>query len=97
MHEMILLKLDIQIPRGEVEALSRRCRTNKTRFRKGKNIFLAVARNLQVQNDVEAEIREEKRRSNGRKLGDEARRRRCGAYGKLRHNARTCQIDLQAF
>lgn len=96
MHKMVLLKPENQILRGEVETLSRRRRTNKTRLQKEGSLSLAAARDLQVRNDAEVEIREEKRRSSGRKPRVEARRRHCGACGKSGHNARTCQLNAQA-
>lgn len=95
MHKMVLLKSENHILRGEVEALSRRRRTKKTRLQKGGSLSLAAARDLQVRNDAEVEIREEKRRSSGRKPRVEARRRHCGACGKPGHNARTCQSNAQ--
>lgn len=93
MHEMVLLKSENKNLREEVEALSRRRRTKKRRLQRGGSLSLAAGRDLQVRDDDEAEIREEKRRSNGRKPRVEVRRRRCGACGNPGHKARTCQMD----
>lgn len=67
MYEMVLLKSENKNLREEVEVLSRHRRTKKRRFQKGESLSLAARRDLQVREDDEAEIREEKRQSSGRK------------------------------
>lgn len=55
---------------------------------------LAEGQDLQVQNEVEVQIKLKTQRSSGRKPRTETRPRACGVCGKAGHNARTCQVVI---
>jgi hypothetical protein len=95
MHQMDLLKSEIQILREANETLSKRRRAKKTRLRQGGSLTLAEGQDIQAQKDVEVQVREEMRQSSGRKKRTETKERRCGTCGKPGHNARTCDVDVE--
>jgi hypothetical protein len=95
MHQMALLKSENRILREENEILSKRRRAKKTRLRQGGSLTLAEGQDIQTQNDVEVQVKEEMRQSSGRKPRTETKQRRCGVCGKPGHNARTCIVDVE--
>jgi hypothetical protein len=95
MHKMALMQSEIMILRHANETLSTRRRAKKTRLRQGGSLTLAEGQDIQTQKDVEVQVKEETRQSNGRKPRVETKQRQCGVCGKPGHNARTCQIDVE--
>ena len=95
MHNMALLKAENEQLRATNATISKRRRARKTRLRPNGSMTVADGQDLQDQNDVEEQIKQEDRRTNGRKPRDETKGRRCGACGKTGHNARTCQITVE--
>ncbi|OAQ57671.2 DDE superfamily endonuclease [Pochonia chlamydosporia 170] len=96
MHQVALLKAEVNQLREANALLSKRRRAKKTRLRQGGSMTIAEGQALQDQNDVEDQIQQEDRKTRGRKPRDETKGRRCGVCGKTGHNARTCQIDVEA-
>jgi hypothetical protein len=96
MHQIALLKSEVNTLREENALLSRRRRAKKTRLREGGSMTLAEGQDLQAQNEVEVQIKQETQRSSGRKPRTETRPRVCGVCGKAGHNARTCQVVISS-
>lgn len=95
MHKLALLKSENQILREENALLSRRRRAKKTRLRQGGSLTLGQGQGLQADIEVNVQVKEETRRSSGRKPRAETKKRRCGVCGETGHNARTCQIEIE--
>jgi hypothetical protein len=95
MHQLALLKAEIQSLRAANEALSKRRRAKKQRLRQGGSLSVQNAQDLQGERDVEVQIKEEIQAGSGRKPRVETRARRCGNCGEPGHNARTCQVVVE--
>jgi hypothetical protein len=93
MHQLALLKSENQILRQANDELSKRRRTKKMRLRQGGSLSVQDGQDLQDENDVAQQIREEERAGSGRKPRTETRARRCGKCSETGHNARTCEND----
>ena len=93
MHQLALLKSENQILRQANEELSKRRRAKKMRLRQGGPLSVQGGQDLQDENNVALQIREEERAGSGRKPRTETRARRCGKCGETGHNARTCEND----
>ena len=63
------------------------------RLRQGGSLSVQDGQDLQDENDVAQQIREEERAGSGRKPRTETRARHCGKCGETGHNARTCEND----
>lgn len=72
--------------------LSRRRRVKRTRLRKEGSITLGEGQDLQDQNEVDGQIKQETRQNSGRKPRTETRARVCDNCGEAGHNVRTCQV-----
>lgn len=94
MHRMALMESDVQHLRGELETLSKRRRAKKTQLRQGGSLSVAEAQDLQAQNDVNVQVKEETQQRSGRAPRSETKKRRCGVCGNTGHNARTCQVVI---
>lgn len=92
MHKLTLVQSEVQLIRGELETLSKRRRAKKKRLRQGGSMSIAEAEDIQAQNEVDVQMKQETQLSRGRKQGIELAPRRCGTCGKAGHNSRTCQI-----
>ena len=92
MHQLALLKAEIQNLRQANEVLSKRRRARKTRLQQGGSLSQQQAQELQDERDIVEQVEQEIRASSGRKPREETRARRCGKCSKTGHNARTCQI-----
>ncbi|KAK1638453.1 hypothetical protein BDP81DRAFT_424998, partial [Colletotrichum phormii] len=90
-----LLEAENKTLREENNLLSRRRRSKKTRLRQGGSLTIAEADDLQSQKEAIAQIKEETRRSNGRRPRTETGQRRCGVCGNTGHNARTCPFQKE--
>ena len=95
MHQVALLKAEVNQLREANALLSKRRRARKTRLRQGGSMTIAEGQALQDQKDVEEQIKQEDRQRRGRKPRDERKVRRCGVCGEAGHNARTCQINME--
>ena len=92
MHQLVLLKAENQSLRQANEALSKRRRAKKTRLRQGGSLSQQEAQDLQDDQDVREQVKQEIKASGGRKPREESRARRCGNCGETGHNTRTCEI-----
>ncbi len=96
MHRMALLRAENEQLRGANATLSKRRRARKTRLRQGGSMTIAEGQALQDQKDIEQQIQQDIRRTQGRKPRNETKGRQCGRCGKSGHNARTCQITVES-
>jgi len=96
MHEVALLRAQVRGLQAANELVSKRRRAKKTRLRAEGSLSIQEARDLKEQMDMDNQVKDEMRGSNGRKARVETRSRRCGVCGKTGHNARTCSIDVEA-
>jgi hypothetical protein len=94
MHQIALLKSEVQILREENETLSRRQNVKKKRLRQGGRLALRQGQDMQGQNDVDVQLQEESRGNGRRKRKARTEQRRCGVCGRAGHNARSCQIEV---
>ncbi|KAM6508252.1 hypothetical protein FALCPG4_18988 [Fusarium falciforme] len=92
MHEMALMRSEIQDLRRANETLSRRRRAKRTRLQKRGTMTLEDGREAVSQKEVNAQAVAESSRSGGQGGSARVKERRCGTCGKTGHNTRTCQI-----
>ncbi|KAM6513396.1 hypothetical protein FALCPG4_18944 [Fusarium falciforme] len=92
MHEMALMRAEIQDLRRANETLSRRRRAKRTRLQKRGTMTLEEGREAVGQKEVNAQAVAESSRSGGQGGSARVKERRCGTCGKTGHNTRTCQI-----
>ncbi|KAF4451962.1 hypothetical protein F53441_5134 [Fusarium austroafricanum] len=92
MHEMALLRAELQDVRQANETLSRRRRAKKTRLQKGGAMTVEEGRRAIDQIDGDTQVVAEWSRGGGQEGSARAKERRCGTCGKTGHNARRCQI-----
>jgi hypothetical protein len=95
-HKVTLLTAENRELRREIEALSRRRRAKRTRLQKGGVLTVREGQELIDQMDVDTQVVAESSRSGGRGSSARPRERRCGRCGKTGHNARTCQVVVEA-
>ncbi|ENH67784.1 hypothetical protein FOC1_g10001255 [Fusarium oxysporum f. sp. cubense race 1] len=96
MHEVVLLRNEVRNLRDANEILSRRRRAKRTRLQKGGAMTAEEASQVIDQMDVDAQVVAELSRSGGRGRSVGPGVRRCGVCGKTGHNARTCQVVIEA-
>jgi len=90
-HENTLLAAEVRTLRKANEALSKRRRAKKNRIRQGGALTIEDARDVLAQEEVDEQIRRDKR-SRGVDRGEgNSTTRCCSTCGKTGHNARTCQ------
>ena len=92
MHQLALLKAEIQNLRQANEVLSKRRKARKTRIQQGGSLSQQEAQELQDERDVVQQVEQEIRASGGRKPREETRVYRCSKCGGTKHNAQMCQI-----
>ncbi|KAH7471539.1 hypothetical protein FOMA001_g13494 [Fusarium oxysporum f. sp. matthiolae] len=95
-HKVTLLTAENRELRREIEALSRRRRAKRTRLQKEGVLTVGEGQELIDQMDVDTQVVAESSRSGGRGSSARPRERRCGRCGKTGHNARTCQVVIEA-
>jgi hypothetical protein len=96
MHKVTLLVAENKELRQANEILSRRRRQKRTRLQKGGVMTIQEVSQVINQMDVDTQVVAKSSRSGcrGRSVGPGVRR--CGVCGETGHNARTCQVDIQA-
>ncbi|KAK7583617.1 hypothetical protein V3481_012901 [Fusarium oxysporum f. sp. vasinfectum] len=94
MHEMALMRSEIQDLRRANETLSRRRRAKRTRLQKRGKMTLEGGREAIDQKDINAHAVAESSRSSSQRGSAQIKERHCGTCGKTGHNRRTCQIDV---
>jgi len=95
MHEMALLRAEVQDLRQANEILSRRRRAKRTRLQKRGVMTVEEGRQAIDQMDVDMQVVAESSRSGGRGRSVGPGVRRCGVCSKPGHNARTCQVVIE--
>jgi hypothetical protein len=93
-HENTLLATKVRTLRKANEALSKRRRARKNRIRQGGVLTIEDVHDILAQEEVNEQIRRDKRSGGVRQNEGQSGARRCGNYGKTSHNARTCQEDV---
>ena len=96
MHEVTLLRGEVQDLRQANEILSRRRRAKRTRLQKGGVMTVQEASQVIDQMDINTQVVAESSRSGGQGRSARPGVRRCGVCGKAGHNARTCQVVLES-
>ncbi|KAM5526918.1 transposase [Fusarium oxysporum f. sp. phaseoli] len=89
MHEVTLLRGQVQDLQQANEVLSRRRRARRTRLHKRGVVKVEEGRQVIDQMDVDAQVVAESSRSGGQGRSARPRVRHCGICGKSCHNART--------
>lgn len=95
MHQMALLRGEVETLRKANEGLSKRRRAKKTRVRHGGTLTVQDAKDLLDQNAVDEQMVKETREGSGSMRGAYTRIRCCSVCGKPGHNARTCQEAVE--
>ena len=93
-HELTLALAENRTLRKANEALSKRRRAKKNRIRQGGALTVEDAHDILAQEEVDKQIRRDKRSGGGCQNEGQSGARRCGNCGKTGHNARTCQEDV---
>jgi hypothetical protein len=97
MHKVTLLGAENKELRQANKILSRRRRQKRTRLQKGGIMTVQEASQVIDQIDINMQVEAEMSRSGGRGRSAGPGVRRCGVCSETGHNARTCQVDIQAF
>ena len=95
MHQMALLRGEVETLRKANEGLSKRQRAKKTRVRLGGSLTVQDATDLLDQKAIDEQVVKETREGRGSIRGASTRIRCCGVCGKPGHNARTCQEAVE--
>ncbi|CAN5189596.1 hypothetical protein BH09PAT2_BH09PAT2_11550 [soil metagenome] len=90
-HENTLLAAENRTLRKANEALSKRRRAKKNRIRQGGVLTVKDAHDILAQEEVDEQIRRDKRSREVDRSAGNSTARRCSTCGKTGHNARTCQ------
>ena len=90
-HELTLVNAELRILRVANEALSKRRRAKKNRIRQGGALTVEDAHNIMAQDEVNEQIRRDRRSRGVNREEGISTTRRYGTCGKTGHNARTCQ------
>ena len=88
------MSAELRTLRAANEALSKRRRAKKNRIRQGGALTIEDAHDILAQEEVDEQIRRDKRSRGGRQNEGQLSARRCGNCGKTSHNTRTCQEDV---
>ena len=66
MHRLALVQSEVHLMRGELDTLSKRRRAKKTRLRQGGSLTIAEAEDIQVQNAVDIQMKQETQQNSSR-------------------------------
>ncbi|RKK08368.1 hypothetical protein BFJ68_g17297 [Fusarium oxysporum] len=92
MHEMALLRSEMQILRQSNETLNKRRRAKRIRLQSRGKMTVDEGREAIDQMDINTQLQAESSRSSGRGGSARPMERRCRTCGKAGHNTMTCQI-----
>jgi hypothetical protein len=95
-HQLTLVTAEVHTLRAANEALSKRRRAKKARIRQGGTLAVEEAHDVLSQREVDEQIRRDKRSAEAFQNEGKSTGRRCGSCGKTGHNARTCQLVVDA-
>jgi hypothetical protein len=90
-HELTLVNAELRTLRAANEALSKRRRAKKNRIRQGGALTVEDTHDIMAQDEVNEQIRRDRRFRGVNREEGISTARRCGTCGKTGHNARTCQ------
>ena len=93
-HEMTLMSAELCTLRAANQALSKRWRAKKNRICQGGVLTVEDVHDILAQEEVDEQIRRDKRSRGGHQNEGQLGARRCGNCGKTGHNTRTCQEDV---
>jgi hypothetical protein len=91
---MTLLSAEVRVLRAAHEALSKRRRAKKARIRQGGALIVEDAQDIIAQKDVDEQVRRDLRIERGNRREGQLSKRHYSTCNKARHNARTCQADI---
>jgi polyhydroxyalkanoate synthesis regulator phasin len=95
MHEVALLRSEVQILRQSNEALSKRRRAKRTRLQNRGKMTLDEGRDAIDQMDASRQVVAESSGSRGQGGLVRPKERHCRMCGKTGHNVRTCQVVIE--
>lgn len=95
MHEVALLRAEVQSLREANPRFSKRRRVKKAQLRVGGSLTALEAQESIAQRDVEEELRAGRRQDRAQRKEATQRVRRCRSCGKSGHNARSCVEDAE--
>jgi uncharacterized protein YaiL (DUF2058 family) len=90
-HKVTLLTAENCTLRKANEALSKHRRAKKNRIHRGGTLTIEDANNILAQNEVDEQIRRDKRSREGFQNEGRSTMQRCSTCRKPGHNAQTCQ------
>ena len=90
-HQVTLLTAETRTLRKANKALSKRRRAKKNYIRQGGALTIEDAHDILAQEEVDEQIRRDKRSRGVDRSEGNSTARRCGTCRKTGHNARTCQ------
>jgi hypothetical protein len=93
-YKNTLLAAEVRTLRAANKALSKRRRAKKNRIRQGGALTVEDAHDILAQEEVDEQIRRDKRSRGGRQNEGQSSARRYGNCGKTGYNTRTCQEDV---
>jgi hypothetical protein len=93
MHEVALLRTEVQGLREANSILSKRRRVKKQRLQTGGSLTAPEGRNIVAQRAEKADLRTKRRQDRAQQRGGEKRVTRCRSCGASGHNARNCKAD----
>jgi hypothetical protein len=96
LHRLALVEARLKDLEQANKILSRRRRSKRTRLQKGGAMTVQEASQVIDQMDVDAQVVAESSRNGARGRSERPGGRRCGVCGKAGHNARTCQVVIEA-
>jgi hypothetical protein len=92
MHEMTLIRAEIQDLRQATEMVSRCHGAKGSQLQTGEAMVVDEGRQVIDRLDVGVQVECESTRSGSRGGSAQAKERGCGGCGKTKHNARICQV-----
>jgi hypothetical protein len=95
MHEVALLRAEVQSLREANSLLSKRRRVKKQQLRVGGSLTAQESKDLIAQRDADEELRMKRRQDRAQRRGTAQRVTRCRSCGKTGHNARSCVEDAE--
>jgi len=95
MHKVVLIEACVRELEEANAALSKRRRAKKSRIQVGGPLSMHNATDILADRDVQAQLEEEMRSGSGRTKRRTAGLQHCSNCGKIGHNSRTCQEDME--
>jgi hypothetical protein len=93
-HEMTLFSAEVRTFRAANEALSKRRRAKEACIRQGGALIVEDAQDIIAQRDVDEQVRRDLYIESSNRQEGQLSKRYWSTCNKARHNARTCQADI---